>query len=223
MPVTSQAGRQLGDQELHEYLRDLRADLGYWYGSAEAKAQLVLTVNGLFVTFLTASALGTRADVAQATAVFGPETWAFLALMASCLALAILSAVMCVASRGVSRSRLRRSLTRYAVDPDNADIYVPELAVFFGHLSSLKAGPLVERLRTGDQDFIIQAMASEIIALAPDVVVKHRWVNRAFILTGLTLGFFLCTGISTSSGSTSPPRPSEASSTDEQSGYALLR
>lgn len=81
-------------------LRDLREHLGYWYSSAEAKAQLVLTVNGLFVTFLTAAALGTRADVVQATAVFGPETWAFLALMALCLALAILSAVICVASRG---------------------------------------------------------------------------------------------------------------------------
>jgi Family of unknown function (DUF5706) len=196
MPLASQAKRQLGDQELREYLRDLRAELGYWYSSAETKAQLVLTVNGLFVTFITAAALGTRADVVQATAVFGPETWTFLALMASCLALAILSAVMCVASRGVSHSRLQRSLTHYAVDPDKADTYVPELAVFFGHLSRLKAGPLVERLRTGDQEFIIQAMASEIIALAPNVVAKHRWVNRAFVLTGLTLGFFLCTGIS---------------------------
>jgi hypothetical protein len=195
VPTARQIG-PLDDQVLREYLKDLRADLRYWYTSAENKAQLVLTANGVFVTFLTTAALGTRTNVVQATSVFGPETWTFLALMASCLALAILSAVTCVASRGVSRRGLQRSLTRYAVDPDKADTYAPELAVFFGHLSKLKATPLVERLHTADQDFIIQALASEIIELAPNIVEKHRWVNRAFVLTGMTLGFFLCTGIS---------------------------
>jgi hypothetical protein len=194
MPASRQTG-PIDDQALHEYLKDLRADLRYWYTSAESKAQLVLTANGVFVTFLTA-ALGTRTNVVQATSVFGPETWTFLALMASCLALAILSAVTCVASRGVSPRGLEKSLTRYAVDPDKADTYAPELAVFFGHLSRLKATPLVERLHAADQDFIIQALASEIIALAPNIVDKHRWVNRAFVLTGMTLGFFLSTGIS---------------------------
>lgn len=101
--------------------------------------------------------------------------------------------------RGVSRvgrRELQGSLDRYAVDPHKADTYVPELAVFFGHLSGLKAAPLVERLREGELDFIIQALASEIIALAPNIVAKHRWVNRAFALTGMTLGCLLCTGIS---------------------------
>jgi hypothetical protein len=196
LPVVTQAAEPLDDQVLREYLRDLRADLRYWYTSAEAKAQLVLTVNGVFVTFLTTAALGTRASVVQATAVFGPETWAFLALMAACLALAILSAVACVASRGVSRRELEGSLARHAVDPDEARTYPPELTVFFGHLSRLKAAPLVERLQAGGQDFIAAALASEVIALAPNVVAKHRWVNRAFVMTGMTLGFFLSTGVS---------------------------
>jgi hypothetical protein len=196
MPVAGGVRPSGDDEALREYLRDLQADLRYWYTSAEAKAQVVLTANGAFVTFLTAAALGTRASVVRATAVFGPETWSFLALMSLCLALAILSAVTCVASRGVSRRALQESLGRYAVDPDRAGTYPPELAAFFGHLSGLKAGPLTERLRTAGPDFTIAALASDIIALAPNIVAKHRWVNRAFVLTGMTLGFFLCTGIS---------------------------
>ena len=195
IPAARQPG-PLDDQALREYLKDIRADQRYWYTSAEAKAQLVLTANGVFVTFLTAAALGTRANVVQATSVFGPETWTFLALMASCLALAILSAVTCVSSRGISHKELQNRLDRYTVDPDKADTYAPELAVFFGYLSKLKATPLVERLHTAGQDFIIQALASDITAFARNIVEKHRWVNRAFVLTGMTLGFFLCTGIS---------------------------
>jgi hypothetical protein len=195
MPAINQTGR-LDDQAMREYLRDLGTDLRYWYRAAETKAQLVLTVNGLFITFLTTSVLARRADVVQATAAFGVETWVFLAGMSLCLALAILSAVTCLASRGVGRKKLRRVLSDYEVDPDKADTYAPELTVFFYYLSALKATPFTERLRTADQDFIVRALASDIIDFAPYIVAKHRWVNRAFILTGMTLGFFLCTGIS---------------------------
>ena len=155
-PAADQTGRRLDDQALGEYLRDLATDLRYWYQSAETKAQLVLTVNGLFVTFLTASVLAGRAQVVQTTAVFGPETWIFLAAMSLCLALAILSAVVCLASRGTGRRRLRGLLSQYAVDPDKADTYAPELTVFFYFLSALKAAPFTERLRSADQDFIVR-------------------------------------------------------------------
>lgn len=181
---------------MREYLRDLGADIRYWYQSAETKAQVVLTVNGLFVTFLTASALARRADVVQATAAFGAETWAFLAGMSLCMTLAILSAVTCLASRGLGRKKLQRLLGDYGVDPDKADTYAPEMTVFFYFLSALKAAPFTERLLTADQDFVVRALSGDIIGFAPYVVAKHRWVNLAFIMTGMTLGFFLCAGVS---------------------------
>src|SRR5450755_962234 len=107
----NQPEQQFPDQQATlEHLRGVGADLRYWYQSAETKAQLVLTVNGIFLTFLTASVLASRDEAAQATAVFGPETWAFLAAMSLCLALAILSAVTCVASRGLGRKKFRELL-----------------------------------------------------------------------------------------------------------------
>jgi hypothetical protein len=196
MPAINQTGQRLDEQAMREYLRDLGSDLRYWYQAAETKAQVVLSVNGLFVTFLTASALASKADVVQATAAFGAETWAFLAGMSLCMTLAILSAVACLASRGLGRRKLQRLLSDYAVDPDKADTYAPEMTVFFYFLSALKAAPFIERLRTADQDFIMRALSSDILDFAPYVVAKHRWVNQAFIMTGMTLGFFLCACVS---------------------------
>jgi hypothetical protein len=90
--LSAMAERQPPDQQASiEYLRGVGADLRYWYQSAEAKAQLALTVNGIFLTFLTTSVLARGSAVAQETAAFGVETWIFLAGMSSCLALAILS------------------------------------------------------------------------------------------------------------------------------------
>jgi hypothetical protein len=193
----NQPEQQFPDQQaILEHLRGVGADLRYWYQSAETKAQLVLTVNGIFLTFLTASVLASRDEAAQATAVFGPETWAFLAAMSLCLALAILSAVTCVASRGLGRKKFRELLEHHGLDPDKAETYAPELTAFFYPLSVLKADHLVERMLTADQEFMVRALASIIVGISPNIVAKHRWVNRAFILTGLTLGFFLCTGIS---------------------------
>lgn len=184
------------DDVRREFLRDLGADLRYWYGAAESKAQLVLTVNGVFLTFLTTSALAGRQQLTMAMAVFGSETWVFLGSMSACLALAILSAVVCLASRGLSRAELRRRLTDLAVRPGSAATYPPELAVFFHDLSALQPDQFADRIMTCRQDFITNALATDIIEFAPYVVAKHRWVNRAFIFTGLTLAFFLCTGVS---------------------------
>ena len=196
LPTVNAAERRLQDQQATlEYLRGVGEDLRYWYRAAEAKAQLVLTFNGLFLTFLTASVLAGHGQVSLTTAAFGAETWVFLAAMSLCLALAILCAVACLASRGLSRRKLQEMLGRYRVDPERDETYAPELTAFFYFLSALKPDRLSERMLTADQDFIVRALASDIVEFSRYILIKHRWVNRAFILTGLTLGFFLCTGI----------------------------
>jgi|GEM_PF-1652643 len=195
-PAPQNLERLVSEQAAVDYLRGVAADLRYWYRSAEGKAQLVLTVNGLFLTFLTTSVLASRSEITQTTAVFGAETWVFLAGMSLCLALSILSAVTCLASRGLGRAEFRALLEHHRLDPDRPETYSPELTSFFYPLTALKASQLAERMLTADHDFIVRALASEIVAFSPHILAKHRWVNRAFILTGLTLGFFLCTGVS---------------------------
>jgi hypothetical protein len=179
-----------------DYLRDIEADLRHWYRAAETKAQLVLTVNGLFVTFLTASVLTKPDDVARTTAVFGVETWIFLASMSLSLALSIVGAVACLASRGLNPHHREKLLKDKGVDLDKSDTYAPELTAFFYYLAILRPDQFAERMLTVDLGFVLRAHASDIVEFSGAIVTKHRWVNIAFILTGATLGFFLCTGIS---------------------------
>ena len=79
--------------------------------------------------------------------------------------------------------------------PERDETYAPELTAFFYFLSALKPDRLSEWILTADQDFIVRALANDIVEFLRYILIKHRWVNRAFILTGLTLGFFLCTGL----------------------------
>jgi hypothetical protein len=179
-----------------DYLRDIEADLRHWYRAAETKAQLILTVDGVFLTFLTTSVLTKRDDVARTTAAFGIETWAFLAGMSSCLTLSIMGAVACLASRGLGRRHRRNLLHQHHVKLDEADTYVPELTAFFFYLAALQPDQLSERMLTVDMDFVLRAHATDIVPFSQFIVAKHRWVNFAFMLTGTTLGLFLATGIS---------------------------
>jgi hypothetical protein len=201
-PCSAESSPLSGDPVDHagdvrrDFLRDRASDLRYWYSSAESKAQLVLTANGVFVTFLTTAVLAGPGQAARAMAVFGPETWAFLGGMSACLALAIFSAVACVASRGLGAAGLRQRFKDLAVQADDATTYPAEIMVFFHYLSAMQPAQYAERILAASPDFLTRALASEIIEFAPNIVAKHRWVNRAFIFTGLTLAFFLCTGVS---------------------------
>jgi hypothetical protein len=156
----------------------------------------VLTVNGAFLTFLTTGLLASRSTAAQATAAFGPETWIFLAAMSVCLALGILSAVACLASRGLRPGQHRKKLQRYRIDSSNPGSHPPEVAAFFYDLTALEPRAYASQIMTADQNYLLTALASDAVNFAPYVLAKHRWVNRAFIFTGLTLGFFLATGAS---------------------------
>src|SRR4029434_1242240 len=66
-----------------EYLRKLEDSLRSWYQAADTKAQVALTLNGVFLGFVAGSILTNRGDVARTVTDFGPETWGLLAAMAA--------------------------------------------------------------------------------------------------------------------------------------------
>jgi hypothetical protein len=109
-----------------DYLRELEGRLRYWYSAAETKAQVVLTLNGVFLAFLTGSTLADRGDLARTTTAFGPETWVFLAGMGAGLAGAVACAVACLLARGVWPGQVRAALARHGVD--RGDVH-PQLSV----------------------------------------------------------------------------------------------
>jgi hypothetical protein len=179
-----------------DYLRELEASLRYWYSAAETKAQVVLTLNGVFLAFLTGSILTNRDNVAQTVSVFGPETWVFLAGMAAGVGGSVICAVACLMARGVRRKQAREKLTGYHVDRKQADTYKPEVTAFFAFLAELLPDQFAERMLTIDLQFVVRALAIDHIEWSKYIRSKHLFVNWAFVLTGVTLWFFMCVGVS---------------------------
>jgi Family of unknown function (DUF5706) len=167
-----------------------------WYRDAERKAQLILTLDGVFLSFLSASAFQASADLRATTARFGPETWVLLGLMAACLTLSIGSAVIALRSRMAPQSKLQRELEQRRPTPHDDATYGPAVTWYFQHLARLDPDALAGTLTRADASFAIQSLAHNLVPLAENVVRKHRWVNRGFFFAGAVLVFFLAAAVS---------------------------
>jgi hypothetical protein len=91
-----------------EYSRHLYENIVDWYKAAELKAQVVLSLAGIFTSFLIASLFVKRSDVKEIVGVFVWHTWIALGLMTLALVGAIISAVMCLITRVMSGKEVRQ-------------------------------------------------------------------------------------------------------------------
>jgi hypothetical protein len=167
-----------------EYLRRMYASTRDWYTSAETKAQLLLAVNGAFITLLFGVLFSRPSDVRAGTDHFGTDTWAFMGVSIAALAGAIVCAALCLWSL---HGKSAAEFARLKVDPGNPDSYRAEVLWYFGHVAQLQSDAVAERLLRVDRSFEAQVLAYHVVDLACKVLRKHRWVNAGWILTALAL------------------------------------
>jgi hypothetical protein len=79
-----------------EYARRIFDSVLDWYKNADTKAQIILTINGVFLAFLTGSIFKKQDDIGPMFSRFGGETWLLLGLMCVALTGSILSAIVCL-------------------------------------------------------------------------------------------------------------------------------
>jgi hypothetical protein len=167
-----------------EYLRRMYASTRGWYTAAETKAQLLLAVNGAFVTLLFGILFSRPSDVQAVTVHFGVDTWAFISMSVAALVGAIVCATLSLWSL---HGRAQKDLTRLGVSPGDPDSYRPEALWYFGHVARLQPDAVTERLLKANSSFEAQALSYHAIDLARRVLRKHRWVNAGWILTAAAL------------------------------------
>jgi hypothetical protein len=167
-----------------EYIRRVYANTREWYAVAETKAQLLLTVNGVFVTVIVGVLFGRIEVIGKGTAHFGPEIWVFLTTCVAALVCALVCAAACLWSW---HGRVGREFTSLGVDPDDPVSYRPEVLWYFGHLARLRADTTVERLRAADREFEAETLSYNVVNLAGRVLRKHRLVNAGWAFTALAL------------------------------------
>lgn len=175
------------------YIRRVYSSTREWYALVEGKAQLLLTVNGIFVTVLFGVLFGKAGDVHAEVAHFGPETWVFLGVAV----VALLSALVCAAGSLWSfHGRAKNEFDRLGVDPGNPKTYCAEVLWYFGHLARLDPDTAVEKLREADNEYEAKALSYNVIDLSNRVLHKHRLVNRGWALTALELIALVAAGTS---------------------------
>lgn len=202
-----------------EFARRLFERIIDWYKTADSKAQIILTLDGAFLTFLTTSVFKNPDELSKIIQRFNSATWVFLALMSVCLIGSIISALMCLWSRVWLSSKrdavLVREKTRLEeaekvwlsskrdavlvgqeTTLEEAEKYSPNVMLFFKTICWLNHDKFQAQLAEVDVKFEIKALASQSYLLSQRVNTKHLLVNLGFVLAGASLIFFLACGIS---------------------------
>lgn len=167
-----------------EYSRRVLEEALSWYRSAETKAQILLSLAGAFVAFLSAMILSKESELRAILKHFGFDTYFYIAIMASLIVASVFSALMCL------RSRMPRGDCRK--DPKTSAAYM----WFFGDLRYQKQQEIEGFLCTADEKEQVNAIAAQMAPLSYNVSAKHRWVNRGFTFLIAALLFFVLVGAS---------------------------
>lgn len=176
-----------------EYLRRMYASTRDWYTAAETKAQLLLAINGAFITVLFGVLFGRTGDVRASTDRFGFDTWVFAGASVIALISAIICAALCLWSL---HDKSSAEFTVLGVDPGAPTSYRAEVLWYFGHVARLQPVAVAEKLLEADRSFEVQALIYHVIDLAYRVLRKHKWVNRGWALTAFALIMLATAGIS---------------------------
>ena len=168
-----------------------------WYKNADSKAQIILTLDGALVAFLTTSIFKDPAELLKITKHLSPFTSLLLIAMCLCLVGSIISALMCLWSRVFLQVKRDSVLGReHKRIQEGVKPYSPNVMLFFKTICWLEHDAFQEQLAAVDSSFQSRALASQAYLLSKRVYRKHVLVNAGFLLAGASLVFFLASGVS---------------------------
>jgi hypothetical protein len=166
-----------------------------WYKIADSKAQLILTLDGVFVTIVTGTVFAKPDELLARQRIFRWETWTLLSVAALAIVFSIICAVLCLHSQ-LRESQLNFLVKDYGVDRKNIKTYTPAVAWWFGMIASLESDIVIKYLRKADEAFERDAMAHQIVVLSDHSLKKHRWVNRGWLFAAASLLSLVASGAS---------------------------
>jgi hypothetical protein len=172
-----------------DYVTALYHDRLQWYGDVQTRAQVLLTIDGIFTGFLTGTLLGKANDVRAVVDHFGPETWAFLLLMGIALGLSLILTVAALNPRKSRRQIDRMVRAESAMRP-----YPANVMWWFMFVSRLDRERFIEEATHASPELMRRALGYEVYDLSKHLEFKFRAVRAAFRSTSVALIAFLATG-----------------------------
>jgi hypothetical protein len=179
------------------YSRRAFENVSDWYKNADAKAQVLLTLDGALVSLLAGSVFVKADDLREVLCRFGAETWAFSAGMVLALLGSVYAALTSIHPRLKDPRELMDHLDDIVRDDEGRLKQKPETTWFFGHIAHLKDRKRFQnRMREVTEADEVAALSSQIFLLSRNVLQKHLWVNRGFLLIAVALTLLLAAAVS---------------------------
>jgi len=177
-----------------EYSRFLYDDVKDWYKNADTKAQILLTLMGAFVTFLTSSIFVKADDLLEITRYMTPMIWIVLVTMVGTVTLSVIS--------GLAFLWSRMPLHRYAwTEPENDGVDNEEQSPisgrqvgFFATLITLNKKRFQSHLQQIKPEDEVEIRLEQTYYFSRNVYKKHFFLDIGFILAVMSLLLFLLAG-----------------------------
>ncbi len=168
-----------------EYSRSIYNRTLDWYKSAETKAQIILTLNGVFIGFIGSNVFLNQDNLISRGSI-GQINLLIIMVMLVSIVGSIIFALLCVKSR-FSKLDLEKNSKR---NTKGEIEYDKNLFFFFDHLRRLDPKLVIDQIKDFKYDDEINVLISGLIILSKNVRRKHRYVNISFMLFGLGLIMF---------------------------------
>mgnify|MGYP001053772750 CR=1 FL=1 len=177
-----------------EYSRFLYDDVKDWYKNADTKAQILLTLMGVFVTFLTSSIFVKADDLSKITRCMTPIIWIVLVTMVGTVTLAVISGLACLWSL--------IPLHRYAwKEPEYVELDNGEQSSisgrqvgFFATLITLNKKRFQSHLQQIKPEDEVEIRLVQTYYFSRNVYKKHFFLDIGFVLAFMSLLLFLLAG-----------------------------
>ncbi len=167
-----------------------------WYKVADSKGQLLLTLNGIYITVLSSVVITSSQKLVKLHTSLPPATWFLLAGAAVATAISILMAIACLYSR-LSNARLAEIKKSFTEQDSQGHVrYQPAALYWFGTIARMDRGIGLKMLRSADEAFELSAITADLFLLADRVLAKHRWVNWGWVAAGASLLLLLAAAVS---------------------------
>ncbi len=163
-----------------EYARGIHAEAHDFNRDLYRRAQIVLALDGVVIAASGAALAAQPDDLSKTVAVFGGTTWAALGVAGGALIASVLSSAMALFSRH----------NQGANGDSDGDAYAPANMWFYRTIAKLDRARFIEVAEQADAVFETRARLAQVRIMAPIIVRRANWLNRAFVCTALALGAF---------------------------------
>jgi hypothetical protein len=147
------------------YCRVVYAETLAWYRVADAKGQLLLTLDGIFITVLAGVVLTAPKDLIARKLDVGWTTWTLPTMTAIATVASVACALGCLHSR-LTNSSLRAHTDEFLI-PGAVLGYRPAVTFWFGTLAGLDRHLATDMLRSADPDFELDVLSEQICYWRP--------------------------------------------------------